>query len=459
MNSSYSAVPEYLQERKQWLVWKKESKPNGEGFTKVPYDAKRPSYKAASNKPESWSDFDTATEAIREGFADGIGFAFSDGDGLVGIDLDHVLDPETGEMAKLAQEIVEQFAGRAYIERSPSGDGLHIWCRGRAVRTGKGTTEKWCEVYDSTSPRYFTVTANQFCDGQIEDCQDALDWLYVRHFEPVLSVSRSGTPSFKKFETQSFTLETDEERLKEALNHLPADDYEDWLKVGMALKGGGVAFHIWDEWSQKSAKYSECGMQAKWNSFRTSGLGLGSIFYWAQLQGWQPKRTTEPRMQAIAKDDWQDPKPIINALLPVEPLLPELVAEPLKAYVFDEAERMSCPPDNVFAPLMVVVGSVIGTGCSIKPKAHDSWLVVPNIWGSVIAPPGRKKTAALKAGTRFLDELEGVAEEKFNDAERQYKADYAEFKATEDRIKNDMKTATRPAKSRYAGNGMRGTTV
>lgn len=454
MSSQFSAVPECLQERKQWLVWKKEPKPNGDGFTKVPYDAKRPSYKAATNKPDSWSDFDTATGAIKEGYADGIGYAFADGDGLVGIDLDHVIDPGTGELSILAREIVDQFSGRAYIELSPSGDGLHIWCRGRAVRTGKGTTEKWCEVYDATSPRYFTVTSNQFCNGQIEDCQDALDWLYVRHFEPVPSVSRSPMGSFEKFASAPGD---EQERLREALNHLPADDYEDWLKVGMALKGGGVGFHIWDEWSQKSAKYAERGMLTKWNSFRTSGLGLGSIFYWAQVQGWQPKRTVGPRLQPIAKDDWQAPQPIINALLPVEPLVPELVPEPLAAYVFDEAERMSCPPDNIFAPLMVVLGTVIGTGCGIRPKAHDSWLVVPNIWGAVIAPPGRKKTAALKAGTRFLDELEGAAEEKFNEAERQFKADYAEFKATEDRIKNDMKTATRPAKSRYAGNGMRGT--
>lgn len=153
---------------------------------------------------------------------------------------------------------------------------------------------------------------------------------------------------------------------------------------------------------------------------------------------------------------WQDPEPIVNALLPVQPLTQDLIPEALRAYVCDQAERMSCPSDNVFAPLMVTLSIAIGTGCGISPKKFDPWLVVPNIWGAVVAPPGSKKTAALKAGTRFLEELEEAAEEEFNKAERQYKADYAEFKATENRINTDMKTAARPSKSRYAGKGMKG---
>lgn len=153
---------------------------------------------------------------------------------------------------------------------------------------------------------------------------------------------------------------------------------------------------------------------------------------------------------------WGEPEQIINALLPVEPLLPELVPEPLCAYVFDEAERMSCPPDNVFTPLMVAIGSVVGTACGIKPKAHDPWLVVPNLWGAVIAPPGRKKTSALKAGIRFLDVLEAGAEDSFSEAERQYKAEYAAYKAEENRINTDMKKATKPQKSRYVGQGTAG---
>jgi len=153
---------------------------------------------------------------------------------------------------------------------------------------------------------------------------------------------------------------------------------------------------------------------------------------------------------------WETPEPVISALLPVVPLTKDLIPEALRAYVCDQSERMSCPPDNIFAPLMVTLSIAIGTACGIKPKRFDPWLVVPNIWGAVVAPPGSKKTAALKAGTKFLEELETEAEEEFSKAERQYKADYAEFKAIENRISSDMKSAAKPPKSRYAGNSTRG---
>lgn len=119
----------------------------------------------------------------------------------------------------------------------------------------------------------------------------------------------------------------------------------------------------------------------------------------------------------------------------------------------DVAERMSSPPDGVYVAMTVVIGAVVGTRCSIKPKRSDDWRVVPNLFGAYIAPPGRKKTAALKAATRFLDELEGDAEQKYTEAERQYKAEYAEYKAMEAGIEADMKAAARPQKSRYVGDG------
>jgi len=88
---------------------------------------------------------------------------------LVGIDLDHILDPATGEVLTdkpEAKEIIERFrTAGAYIERSPSGDGLHIWCKARAVKSGKGTQNKWIELYDHSSPRYFTVTGKEYKNG------------------------------------------------------------------------------------------------------------------------------------------------------------------------------------------------------------------------------------------------------------------------------------------------------
>ena len=46
---------------------------------------------------------------------------------------------------------------------------------------------------------------------------------------------------------------------------------------------------------------------------------------------------------------WEDPKPISYELLPVAKMLPEMLPEPLRAWLVDEAERMQCPLDFLAA--------------------------------------------------------------------------------------------------------------
>ncbi len=147
-------IPEELRTRRQWVVWRlmvRNGKPS-----KVPFEAATGKF-AKSNDSATWCGFDQAVSASRTQRFDGIGFVFAEGDGLFGIDLDHVLDPATGLVEPWAAEVVEKFRG-TYIERSPSGTGIRIFCKGRPIRCGKGTLEKRIEVYDHTSPRYLTVT-------------------------------------------------------------------------------------------------------------------------------------------------------------------------------------------------------------------------------------------------------------------------------------------------------------
>ena len=43
-----------------------------------------------------------------------------------------------------------------------------------------------------------------------------------------------------------------------ALDFISADDYDTWLKTGMACHAAGVPFEVWHEWSQKSEKHEPC---------------------------------------------------------------------------------------------------------------------------------------------------------------------------------------------------------
>jgi hypothetical protein len=87
------------------------------------------------------------------------------------------------------------------------------------------------------------------------------------------------------------------DRLRGALLSISADDYEVWLRVGMALQGAAMredaelskdeAFEWWDSWSQTSPKYDDAIMDEKWEGLQARGeVGLGTVFELAQQHGW-----------------------------------------------------------------------------------------------------------------------------------------------------------------------------
>ena len=85
-------------------------------------------------------------------------------------------------------------------------------------------------------------------------------------------------------------IDMDIREIKEAIKHISADDYEDWIHVGMAIKfrhPTEEAYQVWDEWSRTSEKYDPSIMQSKWSSFKREGIGLGTILYLAFQNGYE----------------------------------------------------------------------------------------------------------------------------------------------------------------------------
>ena len=98
----------------------------------------------------------------------------------------------------------------------------------------------------------------------------------------------------KKESTQtSGDIKVDIKEVEEALNHIDNTgskvDYDVFLHIGMALKEGlgDDGFELWDEWSQRSSKYISDQMQYKWDSFKRSGITLGSLFHMAMENGFE----------------------------------------------------------------------------------------------------------------------------------------------------------------------------
>ena len=118
---------------------------------------------------------------------------------------------------------------------------------------------------------------------------------------------------------------------------------------------------------------------------------------------------------AIAKREiWKDPLPITSELLPVKQLTYDMLPSEFADYVFDEAKRAdNMSPDMIAVCLMTAFASVVGAKVGIKPKANDNWMIIPNLWGGIIAPPSSKKSPAFDAGTYAINQLIAEAKKRF----------------------------------------------
>jgi putative DNA primase/helicase len=118
-------IPQALIRIPHWLIWRYEW--HSGKWTKVPYrsDGDR---RASSTDPRAWSDLRAALRRWQAGDGDGIGFALSRDLHMAGLDIDHVRNPQTGEITAEAWHIVRLMD--SYTEVSPGGAGLRILANG-----------------------------------------------------------------------------------------------------------------------------------------------------------------------------------------------------------------------------------------------------------------------------------------------------------------------------------------
>jgi hypothetical protein len=93
----------------------------------------------------------------------------------------------------------------------------------------------------------------------------------------------------------------DQKRVRELVTALKperADDYSDWLTVGMIMHKAGLPMDEWDRWSQQSQKYQAGECERRWATFDASGgLGLGTLVQMAKEDGSNPSKVTEQPKQ------------------------------------------------------------------------------------------------------------------------------------------------------------------
>ena len=182
-------IPKDLQARRQWVAWGPDP---DSGRPKCPLILSARDRRASTRKPDTWRDYGLAL-GVYERYADqdhGVGYVFTEKDGLVYIDIDDAIDPESRKAREWCREFIRPFIGVAYMETSPSGKGLHILTRGK-LPEGAGcggkvnfpehaTGERIPEVAFFASGKYTTITGDIWNkQGTIGDGQAAIEAVWT----------------------------------------------------------------------------------------------------------------------------------------------------------------------------------------------------------------------------------------------------------------------------------------
>lgn len=99
--------------------------------------------------------------------------------------------------------------------------------------------------------------------------------------------------------------------------------------------------------------------------------------------------------------------------------------------------------DFVAVSAIVEAGAIVGAGCGIRPKQKDDWLIIPNLWGGIVARPSMLKTPSLKDALKPLARLEVEAREVYEEGLAFYEADKEAYKAQKDALKAEMLTVAK----------------
>lgn len=185
----FENIPKELTELPQWVcAWNN---------SKIPMNAK--TRKGASSiQPDTWSDYETAVNAVKNGEYDNIGFVFN-GNGIVGIDIDAGFD-STGFLSDISIDIMK--ACKSFTEKSRSGRGIHIYLKGKLPFKGKNNG---CGVEIYQEGRYFIVTGKKLVYSEIIENQEAIDYIVEKYFPEVVKTKDSYTPKTTAFYTPIYS--------------------------------------------------------------------------------------------------------------------------------------------------------------------------------------------------------------------------------------------------------------
>lgn len=285
------ALPKQLHGMRRYLLWKAAPGRKPGKTLKIPYYADgRPRKDLLDTKKDldRLVTLDEALDTMILGDYSGVGFALS-GDGVGAFDIDGCL--KDGAIIKTHpgyQLVKKAKKAGAYIEVSPSGNGLRIVgpCTNTTAYSKDGV-EYW------GAKRFVTLTGEVWANPR--------GWVSLDELRRPFGPDREAVDGDYEDDEVIITPKTIEE-LRDALQAVDSDERELWIKFGHALKTLGVkGRELWMEWSAKSEKFDQADAEHVWETLRPSRTGHKVVFAEAQNEwGWE-----NPAKRS--KDDQEDP--------------------------------------------------------------------------------------------------------------------------------------------------------
>ena len=149
------SLPDEMKNKANWVVVRtRENKETGR-LDKFLIDVHTGKF-AASDNPETWTDFDTACKYAKEHGGVALAYALDGTDGIACIDLDHCIGKD-GKRSALADEVLSK-CGKTYVEYSVSDRGIHVFGRTKGADLRSFSKDGDMEYYQDR--HFITMTAN-----------------------------------------------------------------------------------------------------------------------------------------------------------------------------------------------------------------------------------------------------------------------------------------------------------
>lgn len=456
MTDRWRHVPEELRSRRQWVVWRWVDR--GGKRTKQPFRGDAPATEASATDPGTWCGFDVAAAAASSapGVA-GVGYVFAPDDPYCGIDFDHCLGAD-GELAGWASRWLRDL--KCYQEVSPSGTGVKVIVRASVARgrkTGKlgDDGSGGCEVYSSA--RFFTVTGDVYDSEPIDDRQAIVEALLAQVFPPLAErKAKAGQPRILPLLPDDDALVDRARSAKNGEKFRALYDRGDWQShypsrseadAGLCQM---IAFWTGPDPDRIDRIFRRSSlMRSKWDEARGDyTIGERAIDHALSHLGEHFGDKADGRRHDIrgggftvddreekpadiadaadasqeVEDEWLPPR--LGKEAPPEPFPIDVFPPRLQSFVREAARSLECPPDYIAAPMLAAAGGVIGMSVNVEVKAHYS--EAPNLFLAVVGPPGTKKSPALKAVCRPLEEIDRRNKAIYDIDKAKYERDKAE---------------------------------